>query len=56
MVIFFPRILIDGVIYHCDRNEEMKLTVVSDVVGVVGGGRTTIAPLNEPHGSTSRHE
>ena len=43
MAVLNPNKPIDGVIYCRDRNIERNLGVVSDVVGVLGVGQTTIA-------------
>ena len=44
IVSFVPEIFIDGGIYHCDQNEEMRPTMVSEIGEVARGGRTTLAP------------
>ena len=47
MEIFVLGNFIDGSIYHRDRNEETRSTIVSDVGEVTGAGQATVAPLNQ---------
>ena len=43
-MVSIPETPIDGGINHSDRNEETKLTVVSEAAGMVGVDRAFIAP------------
>ena len=45
-MVSIPETLVDEGIYHRDQNEETKPTVVSEVDGVAGNNRATIAPLD----------